>query len=414
VPVIFEPTHERFIPEPLRGHTFYLPVSKDGYQALYDFLLDQSGIEPGGIGVLKKKPRKRGTPLPFESPGQRPPLFSPVRLHHSAERLFGREEELKRLDAAWDDPKTHVLTIVAWGGVGKTSLVVEWMARKAADGWPGFERVFDWSFYSQGTREQGSASAELFIAEALKFFGDPDPTQGSSWDRGERLARLVADRKSLLVLDGLEPLQHPPGSAQPGKLKDPALETAPQRPRPAQPRPCLITTRERVDDLKTWHTTTAPERNLENLSPEASAAALHQAGARRAGAAEIKPDDQELKDTSEEVKGHALTLQLLGSYLAGAYRGDIRKRTRVKFDKADERVQGGHAFRVMAAYETWLRQSGAEGARQLAVLRLLGLFDRPADPGCLAALRQPPAISGLTEPCGRAGRGRVEPRRLRP
>ena len=35
---------------------------------------------------------------------------------------------------------------------------------------------------------------------------------------------------------------------------------------------------------------------------------------------------------------------------------------------------------------------------QLAAVRLLGLFDRPADPGCLAALRAEPAIAGLTEP----------------
>ena len=110
------------------------------------------------------------------------------------------EEDLKRLDAAWDDPKTHILIIIAWGGVGKTSLVVEWMARKAADGWPGFERVFEWTFYSQGTHEQGTASAGLFIAEAPKFFGDPDPTQGSSWDRGERLARLVADTITSTIL----------------------------------------------------------------------------------------------------------------------------------------------------------------------------------------------------------------------
>jgi hypothetical protein len=32
------------------------------------------------------------------------------------------------------------------------------------------------------------------------------------------------------------------------------------------------------------------------------------------------------------------------------------------------------------------------------ILRLLGLFDRPADAGCLAALRRAPAIAGLTEP----------------
>ena len=34
----------------------------------------------------------------------------------------------------------------------------------------------------------------------------------------------------------------------------------------------------------------------------------------------------------------------------------------------------------------------------LAALRLLGLFDRPAENGCLTALRKPPAIPGLTEP----------------
>src|SRR5947209_5601960 len=69
----------------------------------------------------------------------------------------------------------------------------------------GAHHVFDWSFYSQGTRAEGSeksASADLFLAEALKFFGDPDPPLGSPWDRGARLAQLVSKTKSLLVLDG--------------------------------------------------------------------------------------------------------------------------------------------------------------------------------------------------------------------
>ncbi len=41
------------------------------------------------------------------------PLISVTRLRHGAERLVGREKELARLDAAWHDPKTHVVTIVA-------------------------------------------------------------------------------------------------------------------------------------------------------------------------------------------------------------------------------------------------------------------------------------------------------------
>ena len=98
------------------------------------------------------------------------------------------------------------------------------------------------------------------------------------------------------------------------------------------------------------------------------------------------------------MKGHALTLNLLGGFLKRAFHGDIRQRDRVKFEKADEKMQGGHAFRTMAAYEQWLlRDGGDEGRREVAVLRLMGLFDRPADAGCLAALRGE-AIPGLTEP----------------
>ncbi|WP_295436085.1 hypothetical protein [uncultured Thiodictyon sp.] len=52
----------------------------------------------------------------------------------------------------------------------------------------------------------------------------------------------------------------------------------------------------------------------------------------------------------------------------------------------------------MAACETWFGRAGGEGARELAALRLLGFFDRPAEAGCLAALRQAPPMAGLTEP----------------
>jgi hypothetical protein len=70
----------------------------------------------------------------------------------------------------------------------------------------------------------------------------------------------------------------------------------------------------------------------------------------------------------------------------------------VKFEKADAATQGGYAFKTIGAYERWLNEGGEDGARQLAVLRLLGLFDRPADAGCMAALRNKPVIADLTEP----------------
>jgi predicted ATPase len=47
---------------------------------------------------------------------------------------------------------------------------------------------------------------------------------------------------------------------------------------------------------------------------------------------------------------------------------------------------------VMESYQTWF----GEGP-ELSVLRMLGLFDRPADEKALGALLKPPAIRGLTE-----------------
>src|SRR5205814_6398917 len=136
---------------------------------------------------------------------------------------------------------------VAWGGVGKSTLVKHWLGRLAHDGWRGAERVFGWTFHSQGTRET-IASADGFIDAALHYFGDPEPRVGTPWDKGTRLARLVRDKRTLLVLDGLEPLQYPPGP-EAGRIKDPALATFLKALALLNPGLCLITTRIAVADL---------------------------------------------------------------------------------------------------------------------------------------------------------------------
>ncbi len=125
-------------------------------------------------------------------------------LRHAPKVLFGRDHWLDALDVAWSKPNLNVYTLVAWGGVGKTSLVAHWVSQRlAARGWLDVERYFDWSFYSQGTGDSRQTSSDLFIQEALKFFDDPDPVKGSPWERGERLAGLIRQHRTLLVLDGI-------------------------------------------------------------------------------------------------------------------------------------------------------------------------------------------------------------------
>jgi tetratricopeptide (TPR) repeat protein len=82
----------------------------------------------------------------------------------------------------------------------------------------------------------------------------------------------------------------------------------------------------------------------------------------------------------------------LGSYLTDAHDGDIRHRKEVSERLSQDVRQGDHARKVMESYQTWF----GEGP-ELSVLRILGLFDRPADENALNALRKQPAISGLTE-----------------
>jgi transcriptional regulator with XRE-family HTH domain/tetratricopeptide (TPR) repeat protein len=297
--------------------------------------------------------------------------------------FVGRDSELARLDKAWEDPATHVLTLVAFGGVGKSALVAHWMNRMAADGWRGAARVLDWSFYSQGMEDRVT-SAEPFIDYALRFFGDSDPKAGSLHDRGARLAGLIRKERSLLVLDGIEPLQYPPGRPEiEGRLKDPGLATLLKGLAAANPGLCVVTTRERISDLA-GYPNTAPQIPLEELELGATVDLLRQLG--------VDGREDQLRAAAEEFQRHALTLTLLGNFLRRAHGGDVRKRREIDLHRADEK-QGGHAFRVIAAYAHWL----GEGP-ELAILRLLGLFDRPAEAGALKALRAAPPIPGLTEP----------------
>jgi hypothetical protein len=116
------------------------------------------------------------------------------------------------------------------------------------------------------------------------------------------------------------------------------------------------------------------------------------AGAKLLRALGVKGDEAELRSASEEFRGHCLALTLLGSYLTDAYNGDIRCQSALSGHLAHDVRQGFHARKVMESYQTWF----GEGP-ELSVLRMLGLFDRPADQRALEALLQPPAIQGLTE-----------------
>jgi hypothetical protein len=320
------------------------------------------------------------------APGQparlAPEKISVARLPITGRDVFGREEDIACLDRAWANKNVNVVTIVAWAGVGKSTLVNHWLRRMAAEHYRSAQLVFGWSFYRQGTSE-GSSSADEFLDAALTWFGDPDTRLGTAWQKGERLAKLVARRRTLLVLDGLEPLQNPPGP-QEGRLRDPSLQALLRELAAFNTGLCVITTRLPVADTADHEAASAPRRELEQLSSDAGAKLLRALG--------VKGPEAELRSASDEFRGHCLALTLLGSYLTDACNGDIRCREEVSKRLTHDVRQGVYARKVMESYQTWF----GEGP-ELSVLRLLGIFDRPADEKALGALLKAPAIRGLTE-----------------
>src|SRR6202035_4840334 len=130
--------------------------------------------------------------------------------------------------------------------------------------------------------------------------------------------------------------------------------------------------------------TSVLRHDLEKLCSDAGAKLLRALG--------VKGREAELRTASAEFSGHCLALTLMGSYLTDAYDGNIRRREEVSARLAHDVRQGVHARKVMESYQIWF----GEGP-ELSILRMLGLFDRPADEKALEALLEPPAIPGLTE-----------------
>jgi tetratricopeptide (TPR) repeat protein len=308
------------------------------------------------------------------------------------EGFAGRTDELKMLDDAWNGGAVRVVVFHAEGGAGKTRLLVQWLNRLRDDGWRGAGRVFVQSFYSQGNRDKGYASSDLFFEHALAWFGYRGQRITDARERGQTLARLVVQQQGLLVLDGLEPLQHPAAFNE-GHLRDPGIEQlllalasmTGGRPHPAL---CVVTSRQPLVELRDRVGRAVVQQPLDRLDRDAGADLLRQLEVRGTGA--------ELFAAVDEYQGHAYSLMLLGTWLRDATTDhDIRRRHEIPLLDED-RQHGSHADQLFGAYGLHLGMDSAE----VTLLRLLGLFDRAAKRDLIDVLCQSrgDALDALTAP----------------
>ena len=107
----------------------------------------------------------------------------------TARNLFGRRREIQTFRRDWESEQIRVLSVVAYGGTGKSALVNAWLHEMQQRDYGGASKVLAWSFYSQGTKEN-LVSADLFVSTALGWLGDESPPSLNLWARGLRLAEV--------------------------------------------------------------------------------------------------------------------------------------------------------------------------------------------------------------------------------
>ena len=268
--------------------------------------------------------------------------------------------------------------------IRKSTLVDRRLRALAPKRYRSADLVFRSSFFPQTVPAGGSSSAVNFLTPRSLGLETQSAARNGVGEGAEDWLSSVADRRFLLVLDGFETAPKPARTT-----RRPGARALPSRHFCASWLPSIrgfavITTRMPVADLSDHEGSSALRRDLEQLSSDAGAKLLRALG--------VKGDEAELRSASDEFSGHCLALTLLGSYLTDAYSGDTRCRSEVSGHLAHDVRQGVHARKVMESYQTWL----GEGP-EVSVLRMLGLFDRPAGEQRPGALLKPPAIAGLTE-----------------
>ncbi len=148
----------------------------------------------------------------------RRPMRYPRRVFHNklptpGGQPLGREAELLVLNEAWSLEVANVVQVTGAGGTGKTALVNEWLTRMGAENFRGADTVFTWSFHPDRGATLANTAAEAFIDRALALFGDTGDGNGDPETTAIRLLQLMRASRTLLVLDGLQPLRRASGPA---------------------------------------------------------------------------------------------------------------------------------------------------------------------------------------------------------
>ena len=298
-------------------------------------------LEPLGPGAARGGSAQDGrAPTQDRRPG-RPeprPAADPGVVWNNApaplDEWTGRERLLDALDRDWADPERQVSGLIGFGGEGKSSLARKWVDEIIA-GTRTMRRGGRGMMHHAPTRhdetpDRGVLVGLLRAAQRRRILRGrpglherrPDRPAGVALGghEGPGDRRHVGQRPDFLfVLDGLEVMQHQAGDRygllRSNDLRDfLALFAA-----PGHESFCLVTSRAPLLDLMEY--TTYNHRDVDRLSPAEGRDLLRNVG--------VHGEDADLEALVADWDGHALTLGLVGAYLAWRHGGDVARARRL-------------------------------------------------------------------------------------
>jgi tetratricopeptide (TPR) repeat protein len=249
------------------------------------------------------QPRIEAEQLQAARPSKEKLVGLPSRL----ETWVGRAAQIEALQKLYADDQTRMVGMIGFGGEGKTSLAREVVERILnADKPP--HGVFWWSFYER-------RSSDEFFEAALTYVGGEKMAQAnpSATAKAGMVAALLAQQRYIFVLDGLEVMQHEDDDEYGLLTSDALREFLRFFAAPAHASFCLVTSRAPLLDVQAF--TTYQEQKVAGLSAADGVTLLRETG--------VQGTDAQLKPIVAQWDGHALTLTLLGKYLAEKFGGDL-------------------------------------------------------------------------------------------